>query len=210
MNRQRSLSDARNRILAYLEEIRSAYAAVSVAQGSSRLDGLTFLTIDLHNTCRSFLRAYYVASVTGAWLSSGQKATSPLGLRREIDAIDFAVTAKGLKGSGPWRMRDEPAWHDVDMFLRIMNMAGCSTAPGTNAAWSIGTSALEHLTAARNFFAHRNRETALRVRSLRSAYKISQLDRPEDLLLSRARDRPQTIIEDWLDDLATVIELMPA
>jgi hypothetical protein len=107
-------------------------------------------------------------------------------------------------------MKDEPAWHDVDMFIHIMNLAGCSTAPGANAAWSIGTSALEHLTIARNYLAHRNRETAVRVRGLTLAYKVNPTDRPEELLLSRGRNRPQMIIEDWRDDLQAVIELMPA
>ena len=210
MNRQTSLGHVRSWILSYLQEARPTIAALSEVQGPERLDRLTFLTLDLHNACRTFLRAYYVASVTGAWLSSGQRVTSRVEVRRESDAINFAVAVKGRKGTGPWRMRDEPAWHDVDMFINIMNQAGCSTAPGANAAWSIDTSALEHLTVVRNFLAHGNRETAVRVRSLSATYKVSPSVRPEELLLSRGRNRPQTIIEDWRDDLQAVIELMPA
>jgi tRNA uridine 5-carbamoylmethylation protein Kti12 len=96
------------------------------------------------------------------------------------------------------------------MFLRILNMAECSTAPGANAAWSIETNALAHLTIVRNYFAHRNRDTALRVKRLRSTYRIGSTTRPEELLLARARDRPQMVVEDWLDDLTVAIELMPA
>jgi hypothetical protein len=210
MNRQQSLWRVRHWILAYLEEVRPIVAELVEMEGRERTRRLTFLTVDLHNYCRVFLRGYYVASATGAWLSTGQQATSPLGMKREIDAINFAVAAKGLKGSGPWRMRDEPAWHDVPMFLRIMNLSKCSTAPGTNAAWSIGTSSMLHLTFVRNYFAHRNRETAVRVKSLGSAYRLGQVNRPEDVLLSRARGRPQIVLEDWLDDLETVIKLMPA
>lgn len=210
MNRQTSLHHVRCWILAYLEEIRPGVSDIGNSSGEEQLERLTFFAIDLHNACRVFLRAYYVASVTGAWLSTGQRATSAPACRHEIDAINFAVSAKGLKGSGPWRMRDEPAWHDVTMFLRILNLARCSTAPGANAAWSIGTNALEHLTIARNYLAHRNRETALRVRGLNATYKVGRLDRPDELLVSRGRNRPQMVIEDWLDDLEAVVELMPA
>jgi hypothetical protein len=211
MNRQTSLSHVRSWMLTYLFEVRLAVPVASGTQSPEQTRQLTFLAVDLHNACRTFLRAYYVASVTGAWLSTGQRATSRLEARSEVDAINFAVAAKGVEGSGPWRMRDEPAWHDIGMFLRILNLADCSTAPGTNAAWSIGTNALEHLTITRNYFAHRNRETAVKVRNLNSTtYKAGALDSPEELLIARGRNRPQLIVEDWLDDLQTVIELMPA
>jgi len=95
------------------------------------------------------------------------------------------------------------------MFIRILNAAGCSTAGGTNAAWSVGTTALDDLTKARNFFAHRNDQTAARLRAVGVAHGVAT-DRVESLLTSRAAGRPQTVVEDWIDELETVFLLMPA
>jgi hypothetical protein len=91
-----------------------------------------------------------------------------------------------------------------------MNAAGCSTAAGATAAWSIETDALEHLTSARNFFAHRNNDTAEILKGLSSIYKVGEPQRPDALLTIPARGRPQSILQDWLDDLEAVFTLMPA
>lgn len=210
MKRQPSLLKLRHQALAHLQEMRPAAKTADRHEGGELVKFLTFFTLDLHNACKGFLRSYYVSSATGSWLSTGERSTSSLGFCSEDEAINFAVRFKGQRGNGPWRMRDEPAWHDIGMFLAIMNSSGCTTAKGANAAWSIGTATMEHLTWARNYFAHRNRETALRVKALYGAYKVASTTRPEELLVSRARARPQLVIEDWLDDLAAAIGLMPA
>jgi hypothetical protein len=96
------------------------------------------------------------------------------------------------------------------MFIRLVNAANCSNAAGVNAAWSIGTRALADLTRARHFFAHRNEETAARLRSIGVSARLGRLSDPADVLVSVAPGRPQVLIEDWFDDLHTVFMLMPA
>lgn len=172
---------------------------------------LTFVALDLHNTCATFLRSYYLSSATGARLKTGEAVSTAHPFADQNDALTFAVHLIGRgRGRGPWQRRQEPAWHDSTAFLRIINGAGCSNAMDVNAAWSIQTEALAHLTRARHYVAHRNAETAIRLRQLSQAYGVPAPQEPDSLLLMRGRGRPQPIIEDWIDDLEAVFSLMPA
>jgi hypothetical protein len=177
-----------------------------------RLERLTYVSIELHNTCATFLRTYYLSAASGTWLSTGQRVTTHHGFKDQREALTFAVryVRKNEKGTGPWRRYQEPAWHDTGLFLKLINAAGCSNASGVNAAWSIGTDALAHLTKARHYLAHRNNETAIGLRRLSTSYGVQRPHEPEVLLTTRAPLRPQPILHDWVDDLETVFTLMPA
>ena len=178
---------------------------------SKRTRMLTFVAVDLHNTCSTFLRSYYLSSATGAYLKNGEAVSAGQPFANQEDALTFAIHLAGRgRGSGPWQRRQEPPWHDTTAFLRVLNAAGCSNATGVNAAWSIQTDALAHLTRARHYLAHRNAETAIRLRRLSQAYGLPAPREPDALLLMRGRGRPQAILEDWLDDLEAVFSLMPA
>lgn len=178
---------------------------------SQRTRMLTFIAVDLHNTCSAFLRSYYLSSATGARLITGEAVSTAQPIADQEDALTFAVHLAGRgRGRGPWQRMQEPPWHDSTTFLRVLNAAGCSNATGVNAAWSIQTEALAHLTRARHFMAHRNSETAVRLRQLSQAYGLPAPRQPDSLMLMRGRGRPQPIINDWMDDLEAVFSLMPA
>jgi len=66
----------------------------------------------------------------------------------------------------------------------------------------------QDLPCARNFFAHRNGDTERSAISLGVYYGVSAPSCASDLPSSRARGRPRTIIEEWIDDIDTVTELL--
>jgi hypothetical protein len=209
MKRKPSMIEVQRWVVGRLVRLRPLATRAAALAPSERQRLLTFVTIDLHNTCANFLRSYYLSSTTGAWLTTGQRVTSQ-GFTSQHDALTFAMHTTGRShGSGPWRRRDEPAWHDTTMFIRLVNAAKCSNAAGVNAAWSIGTGALADLTRARHFFAHRNEETAARLRSIGVTARLGRLSDPADVLVSVPPGRPQVLLEDWFDDLHTVFMLMP-
>lgn len=211
MKRQTSLIRLRRWVKGRLDSIRPLAERAAQSEGDARVRALTFVALDLHNTSAEFLRCYYLSSATRSELSDGSRTTAAVVLRNQREALTFAMQLiKGSKGVGPWPRRFEPAWHDTAVFLRVMNAAGCSTAGGANAAWSIGTQALEHLTVARNYFAHRNNDTAASLRGLSVSYKVSPPRRPDALLGSAGYGRPQPLVLDWMDDLEAVFLLMPA
>ncbi len=211
MKRKPALIEVQRWVVGRLVRLRPLAAHAATLQRPERQRLLTFLALDMHNTCATFLRSYYLSSATGAWLTNGQRVTSQ-GFTSQRAALTFAMheIRPSRQGDGPWSRREEPAWHDTDLFVRLVNAAGCSNAAGVNEAWSIGTSALADLTRARHFFAHRNKETAERLRSVGATYRLGRVDDPDDVLVSTAPGRPQSLIEDWFDDLHTVFTLMPA
>lgn len=212
MKRQASLAHLQQRVLKRFAALRPLVVDALAASPRGRVRLLTFVTVDLHNTCSAFLRSYFLSSATSAWLSNGMRITNPYAFRTQRDALTFAVKLVNSKqgGNGPWLRHQEPAWHRSGLFLRILNAAGCSNAAGVNAAWSVGTNALTDLTTARNYFAHRNDQTATYLRALGTAYGVPSPQPPDVLLTTHGTGRPQSVLEDWFDDLETVFTLMPA
>jgi hypothetical protein len=211
VKRQASLPALQRWVLRRIVTLRPYIAEAAVASDARRVSVLTFVSVDLHNTCAAFLRGYFLSSATSAWLGSGQRVTCSQSFGSQRDALTFAVKrVRKASGNGPWRRQEEPRWHDTAIFLRLMNAAGCSNAADVNAAWSVGTTALEDLTKARHYFAHRNDQTASGLRGLSTRYGVVTPSRPESLLVMKGAGRPQSVIEDWVDDLQTVFSLMPA
>ena len=125
--------------------------------------------------------------------------------------MTFAIHhIRRLPGNGPWEPRDEPTWHDSTIVMRLLNAAGCSNLPGVQAAFSLGMASLTELTTARNFIAHRSDATALKLRRLGLGLRLGQLVDPSDVLTTKAPGRPQSVLEDWLDDIRSIFSLMPS
>jgi len=174
---------------------------------------LSFATIETHNAVSSFMRSYYLSCATCAYLVGGTRIVTGVNLRSPQEALTDAVhREKHWLGhrSGPWTAREEPTWYDANVLIRLLNAIGCSTLPGVAAAFGIGGHALLHLTTARNFFAHRGAETGIKLRNLGISYGLGYPADPVAVVASRAPGRPQSVIEDWIDDLATIFSLLPS
>lgn len=146
-------------------------------------------------------------------MADGSRVGTSILLPNHRAAVSFAVQrvhpSRRPPKKGPWSGRDEPSWHDSSIFLRLINAAGCSNAFGVNAAFSIGSQALPHLTTSRNFAAHRGEETAKKLRRLSTHYRLPPPPDPFELVVSRAAGRPQSVLEDWIDDLQAIALLLP-
>ena len=168
--------------------------------------------IELHASWATFCRLYFLSSASQARTRTGRVTSSLTGLY-QIDPLTFAVhqERRHLRHSnGPWSSRDEPTWHDVNVFLRLLAKAGCSNALDVATAISLGSSTLQDLTTYRNFAAHKNVDTALKVRRMQfSSYSIPRQIDPLDFPLVVAVGRSQSIVEDWLDDVDTIVSLLP-
>ncbi|MDQ4044150.1 MAG: hypothetical protein M3173_01680 [Chloroflexota bacterium] len=173
----------------------------------------TFIGIDALNVSAAFLRAYFLSSATQAWLQDGTRVAVgtpfPNANAALTQAIHWEYPRRSTK-QGPWVARDEPTWHDPAVLIRLLHRSGCSNADGAGAALSIGSPALKHLATFRNFVAHRGEETAVKVRRLGWDYLVGMHRDPIDVVLAFGPGRPQTVIEDWLDDLHAIFGLMPA
>ena len=172
---------------------------------------ISFPLVDLHNAIATFLRCYCLSSLSGAYTANGRrvKATPPIHGHRS--ALTFAIRTERPRttGTGPWKHRDEPTWHDPNVIVRVLNSAHSSNASEVSSALSIGSEAIDHLTTTRNFLAHRNESTALKLRRLAPYYGIRAPEDPLAVLFAFRRGRPQRVVEDWMDDIFTIFSLFP-
>jgi hypothetical protein len=60
----------------------------------------------------------------------------------------------------------------------------------------------------RNFYAHRNDQTARAAKEIARHYTIAGLDHPTQILSTPAYGRPQVLILDWIDELTIIVEFL--
>lgn len=109
---------------------------------------------------------------------------------------------------GRWDRRDEPAWHDPNIFIRSCGAVGCSNYQDILAAFSVQAKAFDFLPVFRNFYAHRNEQTARRAINIAHEYSIVPHYHPTQILSSTAYGRPQSLLLDWIDEIIFVIEFL--
>lgn len=172
---------------------------------------VAFAAIEALNLWDSFARSYYLSCVFGAKLRSGSAVRLSLaGLRTADAAVRSAMASAGRRApiGGLIRRRDEPSWHDVQLLLKLFQYVGASHLAQLQSALSYPTDVFRFLPTVRNFFAHRNRDTAHKVRDAAPLLGVLGPSKPSDIVCSWRANRPQNILADWLDDMRTVILLM--
>ena len=107
-----------------------------------------------------------------------------------------------------WHRRDEPPWHVPDTLINSCDEIGCCNYIEIQNAFSIQTKVFDHLRAFRNFYAHRNDETAIKTQKIAQQYTIPLPRHPSEILWSPAYRRPQILILDWIDDLDTIVQFL--
>ena len=189
-----------------------ALNAVSTIISREREALLSFIVIETLNTWNNFSRSYYLSctvkprTVTGKRITVGSLIpdfNSAIGL-----AVIYVRPHVTPPSSGIWHRRDEPAWHDHNLFMQFCRNIGCSNITDIQAAFSFGSRVFVDLPVFRNFFAHRNSQTGKAVADLGPQYGVPATLRPSQILLSRPLGRPQQLILDQIDDLVFIIELL--
>lgn len=211
MKTRKSLPRLTSWILRHVNERQREMTDLLRLQRSPVASDVSFTIIDIHNALATFLRSYCLSSLTGAYKANGNRVRVMTAIQGHRSALTFAIRTERPKiaGTGPWKHRDEPTWHDPNVIIRILNRAGCSNARGVSGALSIGSSAIEHLTTTRNFLAHRNESTAVKLRRLGRSYGVGTPRDPLAVVFAVGHGRPQRIVEDWLDDIYTIFALFP-
>ncbi len=108
---------------------------------------------------------------------------------------------------GVLRRRDEPTWHDPLRLLRGCQNLGTSHLGKVRKAFSTRSSVFYDLPTCRNFYAHRNEDTAAKVLNLGlSSYSIGGKAHPSEVLAARAPGRPQSLILDFADEIRIAMQ----
>lgn len=170
-----------------------------------------FVTIEGLNLWSEFARDYLRCALYHDATRSGKPLTTrfPRGTPLEQALRQIPSVLRKKPGSQLTRMH-EPAWHSRRYFLKTARLAGLSTVLEVQAAFALPIRFTEDLHIARNFFAHRNAETAAGVRRLGGRYAILRVGHPCDLILGTEPGRPVVVLEDWLAEVEIVVDHMTA
>jgi hypothetical protein len=172
---------------------------------------VAYAAIESHNLWVSFARAFYLSCVLKTTSERGLPiAITAPGLLTPSDGIHYAVRLLKpfVKTGPPFTRRNEPVWHDTNTLLKLFTSVGASNLPQVQASLSYPTTAFAFLPTLRNFFAHRNEETALKAAAVARSLGLSGRLKPTEVLCSILPGRPQNVLADWLDDLRAVMTLL--
>ena len=177
---------------------------------------VSHVAIQAITTWSNFTRAYYLSLVLHPKLESGNRVIVDALYRRITfdQAIGYAIAQFNRKArarpSGAWDPRHEPPWRRTDVLdaLCSANLLDASHYAQVQAALAVPTAAFSDLPLFRNFYAHRNHDTATLAMQRAPQYGIPATLHPTSILLRRPLARHQPLILDWLDDILRVIELL--
>jgi hypothetical protein len=220
MHPSRSLAIIAAHAEARLESLYNLADSLPQAPDATHDRAVAFCVIETLNTWAGFARSFYLSCVFRARRASGTRVTlgKETHIRRPEQAIAFAVlTIRGtgyVKGrKGAWRWSDEPKWYDPAVITRISPRLALSNHSQIQKAFGVPTAAFSEMPVLRNFYAHRNEDTANRVRGLIAAsyagYGFSHRTNPSELLCARLPGRPQNLLADHISDIRSVVALLP-
>lgn len=190
-----------------------AHAAIGLDRGTSRSDRdkhLGFVILEAQNVWANFIRSYLLSllvtpkRINGGRVSLGNKAIVTPG-----DLLHLAAkAAKGPIAPAPTTRREELG-HDVNVLVRTCSALQPSNETDVHSALSVQARVFYDLPTFRNFYAHRNEESAKKAIELaRQQYLITGARHPTEALSSPAMRRPQALVLDWLDEMQAVMELL--
>jgi hypothetical protein len=193
-----------------LDRLRSC-AATGLASDRPQRDKLiAYVAIETQNLWSNFCRSYLISCVLRPKRHGKPRVTlGNAAISNPVDAILLANRIhRGAAAPAPTSRREEPPWHDSAIFLKTCMGMGCSHVAEVQAALSVSTAALQHLPVFRNFYAHRNDETARKAVSIGRQYLIVGYMHPTDVLSQPTQKRPQALILDWIDDIESIISFL--
>jgi len=207
----KSVEALRRRTKARLTGFRSALGGVRRLSPGDADAWAAFITIESLNLWAEFTRDYLRCALRHDRTRSGKLLTTKFRRGTPLEAALRQIpSVLRSNPQSPLRRRNEPAWHFRKMFLKTVRLAGLSTVTQVEAAFALPVRFTEDLHIARNFFAHRNLETATQVRNLGPRYSILRVGHPCDLILGTEPGRPVVVLEDWLAEVEMVVDHMSA
>jgi hypothetical protein len=169
---------------------------------------VAYVAIEALNAWALFSRSFYLSCAFGA-LTERKKvvATTPTAdpLGAAITCINSRVRPNTL---GAWSRRDEPAWHDPNVLLRVCGNVGCSIHVQIGNAFSLSQNVFKDLPVLRNFFAHRNGQTSQAAKNIAARYMLPSHLSPTELLLSVSPGATERVILEWLTEMLITAEFL--
>jgi hypothetical protein len=179
---------------------------------SAELDrSAAFVVIETLNLWAGFSRSFYLScAFRGRSSTFGRVSMTVTPFSSPADALRFAIRLLRPTrfASGLTSRRDEPTWHEPATLVKLFIALGASNSTHVQRALSLQTSVFKLLPVVRNFFAHRNEDTARKADGVGRDLSLPRNLRPSEMMSWRLPGRPQSVLADWIDDIQTIVELM--
>lgn len=204
--RLRRLRKTLNRRIARLE--RRIRAVAANPEHRDRDMVVAHVSIEALNAWALFSRSFYLSCTLGALTERKQYVTTA----PTADPLGAAITCINRRVQpntrGVWHRRDEPAWHDPNVLMRVCGNVGCSIQVQIGQAFSLSQNVFKDLPVFRNFFAHRNGDTSLAARNIAPRYALPSQLTPTELLLSVSPGATEAVLLDWLTEMLITAEFL--
>jgi hypothetical protein len=207
----------RERATASLNRMRTlALNACAAANLKPQRVVISHVAIELLNLWASFCRSYFLSCILRPRRVTGGRV---LLMGPAVNSFDDAITVSIrrhkphlLRRPRPpgavWHRRDEPPWHDPAILRTGCADLRCSHEAHVQASLALPTRAFVDLPVFRNFFGHRNGQSAYAARQTARSYLISPALHPTFILAERPNRRPYPLLVDWLDDVSAIVSLL--
>ncbi len=204
--RLRRLRKTLNRRLARLE--RRIRAVAGVVGHIDRDMVVAHSAIEAVNAWAQFSRSFYLSCVLGA-VTERKKYIITVATPDPIGAAITCINSRARpNAAGGWHRRDEPAWHDPNVLMRVCGNVNCSINTEIGHAFSLSQNVFRDLPVFRNFFAHRNGDTSRAARNIAARYMLPSNLTPTELLLSVSPGATETLMLDWLTEMMITAEFL--
>jgi hypothetical protein len=184
----------------------------TVAANSAHKDRdvvVAYVAIEALNAWTLFSRSFYLSCALGARTERKKVVTYTLSTTDPLGAaIVFTNNRAKPNALGLWHRRDEPAWHDPNILMRVCGNLGCSIQVEIGQAFSLSQNVFNDLPVFRNFFAHRNGQTSQAARNIAPRYTLPTHLSPTELLLAVSPGATEPVILEWLTELAITAEFL--
>jgi len=209
MRRCKRLRRLRKTLIRRVARLERRIRAITGVVGHKDRDMVVaHVAIEALNAWTVFSRSYYLSCVLGALTERKKYVT----VAPTADPIGAAITCINSWArpttAGAWHRRDEPAWHDPNILMRVCGNVSCSIQTEIGAAFSLNQNVFNHLPVFRNFFAHRNGDTSRAARSIAARYTLPSHLSPTELLLSVSPGATEIVLVDWLAEILITAEFL--
>lgn len=204
MRPRRNLRILRNQVFRQCCRLEAFQAKLQAAQDERLLDAVVSLTcIQALNVWSEFSRGFLLSSARGAYDCSGRKATATTVVPGGERELACHLTEKLGKKKRAFERRQELRWHKADILQQAAGYLGLTNLEAVDKVLSCNFSFFQDLEPARNFFAHRNPDTAREVRDVARRLAIPGFisGLPRDILLFASSNRPVPLARLWLGEM---------
>lgn len=197
-----------------LKKLSNLYhSAVSTSDGERKII-FSYIAIELDNLNISTLREFTISTIRRAKTVGGMKISVNLSLGDEEEIAAYMLSIvnlvkyKNLKNPSKIKRNQEQAVRDPKQIEKILVACAASNLPSLQNALALNSNMFRDLKFLRNFYAHRNRDTLLKLQANVANMGVISIHRPDEIFQYVPPGNSFSLAENWLTEAQLFYELL--